>query len=555
MKQTAKMNEAGGGRSLQAHLHSNRFDGCLLRAGLVLAVLKSCLTAWPGQAAAFVDTAPLSTARDLHTASLLPNGNVLVAGGPFLSSTEVYDPQARSWTSKGSMATPRFMHTATLLINGKVLATGGDYYGALASAELFDPATGTWSATGNMQARRESHTATLLANGKVLVAGGFRGTVRQGIAEAELYDPVAGTWTATASMLSPRFDHTATLLSNGNVLVAGGYNQGSLSSAELYDPATATWTWALSMTTNRYLHTATLLPDGKVLVAGGAGSDTYNSAELYDPVANSWSLTQPMGAARFSHTATLLLSGKVLVAGGFGPPTSAIADAELYDPATSTWTKTDSLLVPRYSHSATLLPDGSVLLAGGSTTNAITSAAELFTAELVSIAPPQPQISVVTSPIDPDADFIVTGSGFAGSVGTTNQSSTPVVQLRSIENGQVAIVRPSSWNTNSVVSPAINALPPGWTLASVLVNGSPSQASIFDLQPLLPCPPLSALVSKGNIVLSWNAANPERFHLQTASDLLSGSWRDVGRPIVVTNGTGSVVLPAGSGTGLYRLKF
>ena len=209
-------------------------------------------------------------------------------------------------------------HTATLLPNGKVLVAGGyDSDGALASAELYDPASGTWTATGSLATARVRHTATLLPNGKVLVAGGVdssgysreRGTLRSGerdldghrqprhrtllitrrrccptarcssqadhgnvgvLASAELYDPASGTWTATGSLTTARYGHTATLLPNGKVLVAGGYNGlGYLASAELYDPASGTWTATGSLATARYDHTATLLPNGKVLVAGG----------------------------------------------------------------------------------------------------------------------------------------------------------------------------------------------------------------------------------------------------------------------------------------------
>ena len=114
----------------------------------------------------------------------------------------------------------RFRHTATLLPNGQVLVAGGfNDDGVLASAELYDPATGLWTATGSMATPRVDHTATLLPNGKVLVAGGEG---RRPFASAELYDPATGLWTATGSMAPSATDHTATLLPNGQVLVAGG---------------------------------------------------------------------------------------------------------------------------------------------------------------------------------------------------------------------------------------------------------------------------------------------------------------------------------------------
>ena len=153
----------------------------------------------------------------------------------------------------GNLVTARFFHTATLLPNGKVLVAGGLHDGStLASAELYDPASGTWTATGSLATARDHHTATLLPNGKVLVAGGFDGSVA--LASAELYDPASGTWTATGSLATARYGHTATLLPNGKVLVAGGLtDSGSLASAELYDPASGTWTATGSLATARCL--------------------------------------------------------------------------------------------------------------------------------------------------------------------------------------------------------------------------------------------------------------------------------------------------------------
>ena len=118
-------------------------------------------------------TGDLTTARAEHTATLLPDGKVLVAGGDDLGSAELYDPATGMWTATGSMATARVFHTATLLSDGRVLVAGGyGENGYLASAELYDPATGVWTATGSMATTRQWHTATLLPNGQVLVAGG-----------------------------------------------------------------------------------------------------------------------------------------------------------------------------------------------------------------------------------------------------------------------------------------------------------------------------------------------------------------------------------------------
>jgi WD40 repeat protein len=331
-------------------------------------------------------TGNLNVRRGEHTATLLPNGKVLVAGGGsdgLLSSAELYDPATGTWSPTGSLNGPRTRHTATLLPNGKVLVAGGDVTN---TAELYDPATGTWSPTGNMNAPRAWHSATLLGNGKVLIVGGYDSegygsAWSHGLNTAELYDPETGVWSITGSLNQGRLAHTATLLQSGKVLVVGGtdsiydaftvdeeYN-GGLVSAELYDPTSGSWTVVGNLNTGRLLHSATLLLDGSVLVAGGGSSpdglliNMPNTSELYSPATGTWSYTGTL-SARVYHTATLLRNGQVLVAGG-GVYQAILNTAEVYDPATGNWHDTASLQLPRYLHTATLLYNGKVLVVGG----------------------------------------------------------------------------------------------------------------------------------------------------------------------------------------------
>jgi Kelch motif len=222
------------------------------------------------------------------TATLLRNGKVLVAG----LSAQLYDPDSGSWTETGRMISPRYLHTAVLLFDGRVLVAGGDVVPDIVvdSAELYDPDTGSWTAIANMRAKREPNGAFLQPDGKVLVLGSRAG----GTQSAELYDPVNGAWIATGSMVAPRFDYAAASLADGRVLVVGGNeNSGVLATTELYDPGTGTWTSTAPMlrshgTPGERGTPAIPLLDGTVLVAGGqnclAGVCVpTGAAELYVP--------------------------------------------------------------------------------------------------------------------------------------------------------------------------------------------------------------------------------------------------------------------------------
>src|ERR1035437_8921106 len=213
---------------------------------------------------------------------------------------------------------PRYAHTATLLQNGKVLVAGGYNTTWLSTAELYDPAAGTWTTTGPLNTARGQNAATLLPTGKVLSVGGQMGSTY--LTTAELYDPTTRIWTTLPnSMTTGRSLHTVTLLSSGKILVAGGQNStGYLNSTELYDPTAGTWSaTANTLSASRSWHTATLLPSGKVLVAAGLGGGSLSSAELFDPTTATWSPTSSLNAPRHSHTATLLTDGQVLIAGGY----------------------------------------------------------------------------------------------------------------------------------------------------------------------------------------------------------------------------------------------
>ena len=332
----------------------------------------------------------MKTAREGYTATLLPNGKVLIVGGysrgysspSALAGTELYDPSTRTFAPSGDLITARSGHSATLLPDGTVLIAGGAAGTALTTAaEIYDPSTGTFSATGDM-VQAGLGTAILLADGRVLIAHDL--LPRPSYAAAELYDPAKGTFSATGNQLviwsghqqasllpdgrvllaicctaeqvydpaSGSFSRTGAMagicpdgfamapLPNGTVLVSGGYcEEANLSTpvAALYDPATGTFHSPGQMSQRRYYHTATQLGDGTVLIAGSqalaAGARPASSAEVYNPATNTFSPTGDMTTGRTGHTATLLLDGTVLITGGMSEINGGpLASAEIYSP-------------------------------------------------------------------------------------------------------------------------------------------------------------------------------------------------------------------------------
>ena len=281
----------------------------------------------------------MNVARTGHTATLLPNGKVLIAGGyngNYLASAELYDPAARTFSPTNTMITARSGHVAVLLQNGKVLLAGGVGLGwtFLGNAELYDPATNRFTATGEMLAARESHSATLLANGKVLIAGGHKGrrSAMTIYSSTEIYDPASGRFSATGDMTRVRHKHEAVLLSDGRVLIVGGADQRdgrpAYSSVEIYNPATGRFTAAGNMNSERYKlqGTVILLNNGKVLIAGGA-----NRVEVFDPSRNRFSYARgDMGTTRLFATATRLRNGQVLITGGYHGDNQVSAGAWLF---------------------------------------------------------------------------------------------------------------------------------------------------------------------------------------------------------------------------------
>ena len=330
------------------HTATSLADGRLLVAGGVKSAGTgtTAVDLFDPVAATWTSVAPMNVVRSSHTATLLADGRVLVVGGSTVSSSastgyvnnasaEIYDPAADTWTSTPPMNAARSHHTATLLPDGKVLVVGGEnvLYLVEASAEVYDPVANTWTTTrGAPVSARSQHTATLLPSGLVLVAGGFDivNGVLTPLAGAELYDPVLHTtsttdgngvttttitggldFTATAPMASAHYGQSATRLADGRVVVVGG----NTTQTELYDPTTAAWTTAGATAATHTSHGAVVMPDGRLLVAGGT-QFAQPTAELFDPATGTWAAAAQMLVIRANPAAARMPDGSAMVCGG-----------------------------------------------------------------------------------------------------------------------------------------------------------------------------------------------------------------------------------------------
>jgi hypothetical protein len=341
---------------------------CLVMAGAMIAAgFRSSVSPSLGSV---VSAAPMLEPRSGHSATLLPDGKVLVTGGmrhnqDFYKSAELYDPATGQFQRTGDMSIARVGHAAVLLGSGKVLVAGGWVGGGgTDSAEIYDPATRKFAAIARMTRRRGRPTATLLSNGDVLIAGGEEHD-GAALAAAEIFHVATLSFQPVGPMHHARVSHTATLLRDGRVLVTGGYADTVLASAELFDPKTGSFSETGGLHDNRCKHTAGLLPDSRVLIAGGSDSRGWNgnlsSAEIYDPRTGKFTATSSLNNSRFKlpEAAVLLRSGQLLIAGGS-------KQAEIFDPASGKFLVVPGeMSEPWHFMTETKLRDGSVLLAGG----------------------------------------------------------------------------------------------------------------------------------------------------------------------------------------------
>lgn len=297
-------------------------------------------------------------------------------------------------------------HTASLLPDGSIIIIGGLGYVDRVHQEtlLYSPYSGSLAPHASLGTARAAHVAFTLPNGKIIVAGGYNPYVGTSFDPAfkssEIYDPNTKAFSPGPDMNFPRRNHVATALKDGRILITGGIQLigrgfGASPNTEVFNPATNLFDAGERMTDGRWLHTATLLKDGKVLIAGGRNNNctencliyALNSAEIYDPATGHYTATGPMHIARYNHTATALADGRVLILGGettddLGTGNDQVGTAEIYDPATGQFTTWTSLLLPRSSHQAVELLNGKILVMGGLRASAVgTDQTEIFDPE------------------------------------------------------------------------------------------------------------------------------------------------------------------------------
>jgi hypothetical protein len=288
------------------------------------------------------------------------------------------DPSSPVATAVAGPARPRAAHTATLLSDGRVLLAGGcDSDGCTAaatapSAEIYVPGRG-FEPGPPMRQPRDGHTATVLRDGRVLFVGGFSREGAPPLASAELFNPATGTFEAAGELATARGGHVAALLPDGRVLIAGGWTgpRRYTASVEIFDPADLSFTAAAPMGRARHAAVASTLTTGEVLVSGGQDAPGHglNTAELYDPARRRWQPTAPMASPRFKHAAVVRADGRVLILGGTTDDEQILAGVEVYDPPTRSFSVASPMTVGRYKFADAVAAraDGSLVVAGGGT--------------------------------------------------------------------------------------------------------------------------------------------------------------------------------------------
>lgn len=379
----------------------------------------------------WVAVQPMPVAVSYAATALLPDGQVLVAGGATstgaVASTQIYHPDTGRWSTASPMLHARTGATAVTLSDGRILVSGGTGPdGVRRDAEIYDPAGDRWKSTSTMRAPRFQSSAVLLPDGRVLVAGGDPAVAFNGSDSAEIYDPGADSWSSTVAMTTPRTAAAAAALTDGRVLLTGGVSSGDpLLSTEIYDPANGTWSTAGDTASPHPGASAVSEPDGGVLVFGGS-----SYAERFDPSTGSWTPAALLDSAGQFATTVVLPDGAILAIGGLaadGPLGTVTRIA--HGPSGLTSTALADIPLARAGAAGVALSDGTVLIAGGRGATAELDSTVVF----VPVASPAPP--AWTSSGETDA----TGGGLSYT-GTGPVSTLAIVGLVLLSAGAAITV-------------------------------------------------------------------------------------------------------------------
>lgn len=318
------------------------------------------------------DSSMLGLPRAVHRATTLADGRVLFTGGCSTAgcggfdqarASELFDPETQRFSPGPEMLSPRASGTATLLPDGRVLLAGGfpgEGRPPQDSAEVYDPATDTFTALEAMRQPRAEHTATVLPDGRVLLAGG-RGDDGRPLTSTEILD--AGRFVAGPELSTPRAAHAAVAV-GAEILLVGGTSDGVRGLASTEVLRSGRWVAGPTMDTPRVKHAAVALPDRTVLVVGGSrdveGTTRLASTELLGPTTGRTlpgpDLSEPQ--YKLDGAVAELPDHRIVIAGG--------SRVEVYDPVTGSITVTAEPAAPRRSFvTASVLADDVVLVAGG----------------------------------------------------------------------------------------------------------------------------------------------------------------------------------------------